>query len=324
MVDSDQTALAKVTVTGSPLLVDVAGADGVAVAAAVATVKERAASARRPIARAANRHVAPPTVNRGSPLVILLEILTMSRCRPVTVCGSPRDPRTPLVRMHRDRMHPDQTHLRPGAATQLAAQEQTTVSQGRRVAAAVVVAVGAKAAAPLAAPRHLQQRAAARAPRAAVRAAPPRAAANVAAGEAVGVLGKSGVRHRRSNAGVAMNLPPWRADARRTTRAWSFSASRMPATTVAPVTSAIQPTMMTASLRAGSTKCLTYPVGWKRSESSSQVISMHAAVRPGVEREAVEQSREAIPRHAAARRKGRGNPDAAAARATNAKTCFRG
>jgi hypothetical protein len=199
MGSSDRTPSAKVTVTESPLPVAAAGADVVAVAAAVATVKERsAASARRPIARAENRHVAPPTVSHGSPRVIPLEILTMSRCRPVMACGSPRGLVTPP-----DRMHPG-----PEAAKHLAAHEQTTVSRGRQVAAVVVAAVGAKAAAPLAAPRHPQPLAAEKAPRAAVRAAPQRAAANVAAGAAVGVPGRSAVPHRRSTAVVAMSLLP--------------------------------------------------------------------------------------------------------------------
>ena len=199
MGDSDRTPSAKVTVTGSPLPVAAAGADVVAVAAAVATVKERSAVfARRPIARAENRHVAPPTVSHGSPRGIPLEILTMSRCRPVTACVSPRGQVT-----HPDRMHPG-----PEAAMHLGAQKQTTVNRGRQVAAVVVAAVGAKAAAPLAAPLHLQPLAAAKAPRAAVRAAPQRAAANVVAGAAVEVPGKSAVPHRRSTAVVAMNLLP--------------------------------------------------------------------------------------------------------------------
>jgi len=199
MGSSDRTPSAKVTVTESPLPVAAAGADVVAVAEAVATVKERsAASARRPIARAENRHVAPPTVSHGSPRVIPLEILTMSRCRPVTACVSPRGQVT-----YPDRMHPG-----PEAAMHLGAQKQTTVNRGRQVAAVVVAAVGAKAAAPLAAPRHLQPLAAEKAPRAAVRAAPQRAAENVAAGAAVGVTGKSAVRHRRSTAVVAMSLLP--------------------------------------------------------------------------------------------------------------------
>jgi len=325
MADSDRTRSAKVTGTGSQLPVAVAGADVVAVAAAVATVTETAASDRRPIARVANFHVAPPTANREFPRVIPLESLTMNRCRPVTACGSPRDQRTPLVRMHRDRMDLDQTHRGPGAAMHLAAHEQTTARRGRRVAAVAAVAVEAKAAAPLAAPLlHLQPRAVARARRAAVRAAPPRAVVNVAAVAAGGVPEKNAVPHRRSTVVVAMSLPPWRVDARRTTRAWSFSASRMPATTDAPVTNATRPMMMTASSRAGSTRCLTCRVGWKRSASSSQAISTLVAALPGMERAAVVENLGAIPRDVAVRRKGRGTPDAAAARATNAEACFRG
>jgi hypothetical protein len=112
--------------------------------------------------------------------------------------------------------------------------------------------------------------------------------------------------------------------ARRMTRAWSFSASRMPAKTAAPVTSVTLPTMMTASSRAGSTTCSTCRVGWRRSGSSSPAISTPAADRPAVQRAAaVEENHAETPRHAVARQKGLVIPDAVADQATNAEAVSR-
>jgi len=76
------------------------------------------------------------------------------------------------------------------------------------------------------------------------------------------------LRPRHSTAAGGMNSPLWQEDARRTTRALSFSASRMPAGMAMFETSGIPSRVMTtASSRAASTRCLTYRVGSKRSAS---------------------------------------------------------
>jgi hypothetical protein len=318
-VDSDRTQSAKVTATERRLrLAAAGGVVEVAVAVVAVTAKVRSAvSAHRPIAKAASSPDGPLTAHPAVLWAIPPEISMMSPCLPAMGFGSPPNQAT-----RPDRMHPGRA-----TATPLAPQRQKTVSRVRRAAVDADDADGAKAAARApAAPRHLPPKEAARAPQAGVRAVPPRAAANAVAAAAGGVAGRNAVRHRPLIAVVAMSSPPWLADGRRTTRALSFSASRMLATMAAPATSDTLPTMMTASSRAVSMRCSTFPAGWRRSGLSSPAISMPAAVRPGVEMvAAVEENHGATPRHAAAHRKGPGNHAAAAAQATSVEVdgeCF--
>ena len=124
MVASDRTQSAKVTAKERPLRPAAVGAVvEVAVAAVAVTAKERsAASVQRPIATAVSSPEGPPKAHPAVPLVNLLEISTMSLCRPAMGFGSPPDQATPP-----DRMHPG-----PGTATPLAPQKQTTVRRVRR------------------------------------------------------------------------------------------------------------------------------------------------------------------------------------------------
>jgi hypothetical protein len=250
-VASDRTQLAKVTAKERPLR-PAAGGEVVeaAVAVVAVTAKERSAvSAQRPIATAVSSPDGPRKAHPAVPRVIPLEISKMSLCRPAMGFGSRPDQATPP-----DRMHPG-----PGTAMPLAPQKQTIV---RRAVADAADAEGAKAAAAaLVAPRHLPPKEAARAPRADVRAVPQRVAANAVAAATGGAVGRNAVPHRPLIAVVAMSSHRWLTDGKRTMRASSFSASRMPATMATPATSVTLPTMMTASSRAVSMTCLTSPAG---------------------------------------------------------------
>jgi hypothetical protein len=221
----------------------VAAADGV-VAADADVAKAMSAAGRRQTAKAASRPVMWPKVRP----VLQIRIRTMSRCRWGMACDLPpgRQP-TPAGRIH------------PGimmAASHPAPPGPTTASLANQVVDADDVADVAKDGVAMPAAQQHRPRGAARAPHRDVRARavqvkPVRATrgAGVAAA-AAGVRVTSVVRPPRSNAVAAMNLPPWREAARRTTRALSSSGSRMPAMKATSVTNVTRQTTMTASSRA--------------------------------------------------------------------------
>lgn len=230
----------------------VGGVEAVAAAgvAAVAIAKATSARAHSRIARAAY----PPA---------MMAISMTNRCRQGMACGLPRGQRTPVGPMPPGKRAADRGRKAP--ASRLEPQELKAVKVANPVAVVVGAAAAAKDAAATLVALHLQPRAAGRVRHPAV---PPEGANNAAADVAVAEAGAtSGDPHRPSTVAVAMNLPRWRGDARRMTRAWSFSASKMPATTAASATIALQRMTMTASSRAGSTMCSTCPVGWRPSAS---------------------------------------------------------
>ena len=298
----------------------VAGA--VAADADAATAKTMSAAGRRQTATAANRHAA----QLNPPPALPIKMPTMSRCLVGMACGLPRG-RQPTPA---GRVHPGLTASRPGRPKPTTASLEAVAADVADVAKDVAKLVVAM---PAAAWHRL--RVAVRSPHRAVRMMPAVGVADAAAGARATIV----VRHRHSNAAVAMNLPPWREDARRTTRALSSSGLRMPAMKATSVTSVTRQTTTTASSRADSTRCSMCRVGWRRLVSSSQAISKPAADRPAEETAAVAENRVATHRRVAthprvtmnrrvvathrrvvARQTGPATPDAAVGQAVNADT----
>jgi hypothetical protein len=276
------------------------GAAAVAADGAGATAKAaRARPASSPNVTAASHNgmsaMGPPDLRKRMPM-------TTNRCRLAMGGGLLHDRPAREVGWRRPGRNPGKT----GASL----QAQPVLKTANRANPAAVAAAGADVAkdavAMPAARQHRPRVAASHVVRA-------MEAAAVAAVEA-GARAKNGVRHRPSIEVAATNSPRWREDARKTTRGWSSSVSRMPATMATVATTAIR-RMTTASSRVASMKCSMCRVGWRRSASSSPAISTLAAGHPeGVTLAVVANSRVAMRRRGAAHPTGLAIPDVAAAR----------
>ena len=259
------------------------GDDGAAAAAAAAAEvtgkTARSASGRRLTATAASRH---GMVAKGRPGVPI-RMLTTRRCRLGMAGGPPPDrPATPAGRKHRVERE----------ASLPAPASRKTVSRAKQGGVVVAAAAAAKDAAAIpAAPQHRPRAAGSRV----VRVTRVPAAVAVAAGAQATSAG----RRRPSIAGDAMNSLRWQEAAKKTTRDWNSSVSRMSATTATAATTVIQRTTMTPSSRAASTRCSTCRAGWRRSASSSPEISTPAADHPAGQTLAVVANRGPTPHHAA-------------------------
>ena len=251
------------------------------------------ASGRRLTATAASRR---GTVAKGLP-GLPIRMVTTRRCRLGMAGGPPPDrPATPAGRKHRA----EREASRPAPAS------RRTVSRAKQGGVAAAAAAAAKDAAVIpAAPQRRPRAAGSRV----VRVTRVPAAVAVAAGAQATSAG----RRRLSIGGDAMNSLRWQEAAKKTTRDWNSSVSRMSATTATAATTVIQRTTMTPSSRAASTRCSTCRAGWRRSASSSPEISTPAADHPAGATVAVVASRGPTLHHAAAHRTGRLATHAAAA-----------
>ena len=190
---------------------------------------------------------------------------TMSRCRSATAGGPPRGRRAMQAGRRRPVRRVASLRARPAL---------TTVNRANPAGDADADAdVVRDAVATPAAPQHRPRAVASH------RVVRVREAAAVAAVGA-GAQAMSGVRHRPSIVVAATNSPRWREVARKTTRGWNSSVSRMQATIAMAATTGIRWTT-TASSRAASTRCSTCRAGWRRSASSSPAISTPAVDRRG-------------------------------------------
>ena len=252
------------------------------------------APGRRLTATAASRRGMVAKGRLGLPI----RMVTTRRCRLGMAGGPPRDrPATPAGRKHRVERE----------ASLPAPVSRKTVSRAKQGGVAAAVAAAAKDAAVIpAAPQHRPRAAGSRV----VRVTRVPAAVAVAAG----AQATSDGRRRPSIGGDAMNSLRWQEAAKKTTRDWNSSVSRMSATTATAATTVIQRTKMTPSSRAASTRCSTCRAGWRRSASLSPEISTPAADLPAGETLAVVASRGPTLHHAAAHhRTGRLATHAAAA-----------
>jgi len=257
--------------TRKPLPV-VGDAGGVVVAAVEAVANARVISTRGRVQTprgASSRLTAPKAVLDQVACATPMPIgnSMMSRCRPDTVhvlqpgprirpaaSGADR-PLTPLQQALASRQKPQKMVIGMGAKLVVAADDDAGGEKdGRARAAARQVRL--IPAVPVRLPRDAR----------------PTAAGSGVADAAVGATSTTADRLRlrlqHSTVAGGMNSPRWQEDARKTTRASSFSALRMPAGMAMFETSGIPPRVMTtASSRADSTRCLTYRVGSKRSAS---------------------------------------------------------
>ena len=259
-----------------------AGDDGAAAAAAAAAEvtgkTARSASGRRLTATAASRH---GMVAKGRPGVPI-RMLTTRRCRLGMAGGPPPD--RPATLAGRKRRAAREASL-PAPAS------RKTVNRAKQGVVAAAAAALMAAAAILAVPQRLPRAAGSRVVR--VMRVP------AAVDGTAGAQAMSADQRRPSIAGDATNSLRWRENAKKTTRAWNSSVSRMSATTAVAATTVIRRMMMTPSSRVVSTRCSTCRAGWRRSASSSPEISTPAADHPAGQTLAVVANRGPTPHHAA-------------------------
>jgi len=262
--------LTDITAPTRKLLPAVGDAGGVAVAAVEAVANARVISSRGRVQTprgASSRLTAPKAVLDQVACATPMPIgnSTMSRCRPATVhvlqpgprirpaaSGADR-PLTPLQQALASLQKPQKMVIGMGAKLVVAADDDAGGEKDGRArgAARQVLQIPAER---VRSPRDVR---------------PTAAGSDVAdATAAATAMTAARLRPRHSTAAGGMNSPLWQEDARRTTRASSFSASRMPAGMAMFETSGIPPRVTTtASSRADSTRCLMYRVGSKRSAS---------------------------------------------------------
>ena len=251
-----------------------------AAAAAVAEVTgkmARSASGQRLTATAASRGMAA----KGRPGVPI-RMLTTRRCRLGMAGGPPPD--RPATLVGRKRRAAREASL-PAPAS------RKTVNRAKQGVVAAAAAALMAAAAILAVPQRLPRAAGSRVVR--VMRVP------AAVDGTAGAQAMSADQRRPSIAGDATNSLRWRENAKKTTRAWNSSVSRMSATTAVAATTVIRRMMMTPSSRVVSTRCSTCRAGWRRSASSSPEISTPAADHPAGQTLAVVANRGPTPHHAA-------------------------